>query len=444
MRAFWKAIYVTDRFYVVFLFIAATSAIGYAFPFLFYLAVAAFIIALMLSLWDGLRLFALKDALDTKRTIPEILSLGDNEKIEISIRNPYAEDVRIWVIEDLPYQLKIRDFQREVFIEARKTSNVTYTITPKIRGEYHFGNTIFLISTQIGLIQRRMQVENAQTAKVYPSIRQMKEMEMLAFTKVHASLGLKKIRRIGHSYEFEQIKPYVQGDDYRSINWKATSRTASLMMNQYEDEKSQSIINVIDCGRRMHMPFNGMTLVDYAVNSALALSNVVSKKYDKVGLVTFSENTDTFLPADVGRYQMRRILDALYKQEVRQAESDYERLYKSLTDHLASRAFIILYSNFENISSVERIYPILKKLNQKHLLLMVVFKNEELEDFALEKPETIREAYLHTVARSAMYDKTQIIQTLRQTGIQVTYVEPEGLSLGVINKYLELKARGLI
>jgi uncharacterized protein (DUF58 family) len=444
MRAFWKAIYVTDRFYIVFLFIAATSAIGYALPFLFYLAVAAFIVAFMLTLWDAIRLFSLKDALDIKRIIPEILSLGDNEEIEISMRNPYAEDVHVSIIEDLPYQLKIRNFQKDEHLKARQSSTVKYTISPKIRGEYRFGNTILLIETRVGRIKRRMEVENTQMVKVYPSIRQMKEMEMLAFTKVHASFGLKKIRRIGHSYEFEQIKPYVQGDDYRSINWKATSRTASLMMNQYEDEKSQSIINIIDCGRRMHMPFNGMTLVDYAVNSALALSNVVLKKYDKVGLVTFAEKTHTFLPADVGKFQMRRVLDTLYNQEVRQAESDYEILYKTLSDNLTTRSFIVLYSNFENISSVRRIYPILKKLNQKHLLMMVVFKNTELEDFVLEKPETIREAYLHTVARSAMYDKTQIIQTLRQIGIQVTYVEPEGLSLGVINKYLELKSRGLI
>jgi len=273
---------------------------------------------------------------------------------------------------------------------------------------------------------------------------QMKKYELMAFASISNFQGIKKVRRLGHSYEFEQIKTYVQGDDIRSINWKATSRKNQLMVNQYEDERSQQVYSIIDKSRSMRMPFNGLSLLDYAINTSLVISNIALKKHDKTGLISFSDKMGSTVRADKGKVQLKKILQALYNEKEARLEANYELLFHAIRNIIKSRSLIFLYLNFESAYALERALPVLRRINAHHLLVVMIFENTELESFSSKKAEYIRDIYTQTIAQKMVLEKKHLAIKLRKQGIQTILTKPENLSMNTVNKYLELKAKGLI
>jgi uncharacterized protein (DUF58 family) len=252
------------------------------------------------------------------------------------------------------------------------------------------------------------------------------------------------MRRIGHSYEFEQIKNYMQGDDVRTINWKATGRRHQLMINQYGDEKSQQVYSILDKSRAMNMPFNGLSLLDYAVNTTLVISNTAIHKDDKAGILTFNEKMGSYIKADKKPGQLKLISEVLYKEAESSLEANYELLYKAVARLIKQRSLIILYTNFESIYTQERYLPILRKINQNHLLLVVIFKNTEIEKYSYGKAHDTLDIYQRTIGKKFMSEKEIMIKELTKYGIQSILTAPEDLSTQTINKYLEFKAKGWI
>jgi Uncharacterized conserved protein (some members contain a von Willebrand factor type A (vWA) domain) len=236
----------------------------------------------------------------------------------------------------------------------------------------------------------------------------------------------------------------VQGDDFRSVNWKASSRHGSLMVNQYEDERSQQVYCVVDKSRNMRMPFEGLSLMDYAINTSLAISNIIIKKQDKAGLLTFSNVIGTVLKAERDSSQLNRILESLYKEKERPVEANFELLYEAVRRLIGARSLLLLFTNFESSYALDRALPILRRLNRQHLLVVVFFENTEIRKLAEEPVRSTAEVYRQTVARQFLYDKSEMVAKLRQYGIQAVLTKPQDLTLNTINKYLELKSRGLI
>ena len=280
--------------------------------------------------------------------------------------------------------------------------------------------------------------------KVYPSFIQMKKYAFLALDNRLTLHGMKKIRRIGHTMEFEQIKDYVVGDDVRTINWKATAKRASLMVNQFQDEKSQPIYSLIDASRTMKMPFNGLTLLDYAINSTLAFSNIALKKKDKVGMITFAEGIKNHLPASSKKTHLTTILEVLYNIETKFLDSDFGALYNQVKRKVTQRSLLLLYTNFEHISAMERQMGYLKALSRKHILVVIFFKNTELDELISNPAQDIQTIYHKTIAQKSDYDKKVMATTLEKYGIQTILTAPQDLTVNTINKYLEIKARGIL
>jgi uncharacterized protein (DUF58 family) len=244
--------------------------------------------------------------------------------------------------------------------------------------------------------------------------------------------------------EFEQIKDYVTGDDIRTINWKATAKKNHLMVNQYMDERSQPIYSIIDKGRVMRMPFNGMSLLDYAINATLVISNVALKKQDKAGIFTFSKKVENRVVAERRSIQMQLIMESLYAIETNYSESDFGSLYTDIKRNLSHRSLLFLYTNFETLDGLERQLPYLQSIAKNHVLVTIFFANTELEAFAREPAETISEIYSRTIAERFIYEKRLIAKELQKNGIYALLTTPEGLTADIINKYLEFKARGIV
>lgn len=393
---------------------------------------------------DLFGLFAKNELMRALRKTSKLLSLNDDNIIEIEIQNLSQTKWYIDIIDELPEQLQIRNFKIKTAIHGQENISNFYNIKPKVRGEYHFGAINIMVMSYLQLVKRRIRINANQMVPVYPSIIQMKKLELYTFSQISKAYGIKKMRRIGLSYEFEQIKNYVRGDDIRQINWKSSARNQQLMVNQFEDEKSQPIYNIIDKSRVMLMPFNGLSLMDYAINASLVISNVALKKQDKIGLITYSDMIGSAIRADRKHGQLNAILQTLYNQNERDFEANYEHLYYGITRIIKTRSLIFLYSNFESMYSLIRVLPILRNINKLHLLVVIFFQNEAIKNLSEMDATDLKEVYTQILAEQALNEKIAIANELNNIGIQTILTKPEDLNINTLNKYLEIKSRGLI
>jgi uncharacterized protein (DUF58 family) len=394
---------------------------------------------LLLAL-DLVLLYRTENGVFVRRSTPDRLSNGDDNKIDLHVENNYAFSVQLEIIDEIPHQFQRRDVCFYISLQSLQHKIIDYYLKPLKRGEYSFGDIQTYVKSPLGLIKRRYTFEQQQLLPVYPSFIQMRKYELMAISNTLTESGIKKIRRLGHSMEFEQIKSYVPGDDFRTINWKVSARRGDLMVNTYTDEKSQHVYCVIDKSRAMKMPFDGLSLLDYSINAALALSNVAMLKDDKAGLITVSEKIGTILPADRKPAQLHKILEILYKEKTRYLEVNMEALYSSIRFTLKQRSLIVFFTNFESMSSLERQLPFLKKIARFHLLLIVFFENTELKALANEPAKDIEGIYIKTIAEKFAYEKKQIVLELARFGIQSILTSPKNLTVNTLNKYLEIKA----
>lgn len=444
MISFIKDLYIHLRFFliagmIIFLFVAA-----FAFPWILPIAKTALVIFIAVVVLDALLLFNQSVDVKCDRSLPNVFSLGNENTISIRLRNLSKNVLNLSIVDELPFQFQMRNNQHFRRLKPGQEEVIEELLRPVSRGEYHFGKVRIYVSTDISLLERRISFDLGRMIPVYPSIVDVKKYEFRATSKLSNYLGIKKIRRIGQSYEFEQISEYNPGDNYQSINWKATGKTRRLMVNKYTDEKSQPIYSFIDKSRYMKMPFNGMSLLDYAINASLVIANSALKKDDKAGLLTFSDKIESHVKADKRRNQLTKILDALYFEDETKYEANYEYMFTYIKKTISSRSLIFLFSNFDTIYALERVLPVLRKINKYHLLVVIVFENTELEEFYQTESKTVLDIYDHTIAQKVAFEKKQVIYHLQQHAIQVIYTKPEDLTLNTLNKYIELKSRGMI
>lgn len=422
----------------------ACFALGFPIPVFFTVAQLGFAVFIGLILLDAYLLFNKQTKVKLRRRLPRLLGLGDDNTIRIELTNLSNIPLSITVIDELPAQLQLRDFSIQLQIAVAEKKELSYTVHPVERGEYQFGSILAYLRSALGILEKRFRHDYPMTVPVYPSILQMKQYELRAFDRTSHFHGIKKLRRIGHSYEFEQIKNYVRGDDYRSINWKATGRKGALMVNQYEDERAQQVYCIIDKSRSMRMPFAGLSLMDYAINTCLAVSNIALRKHDRAGLITFSDKIGATIKADSKSTQLNKILTALYREDQRPLEANFELLYHASRTLINGRSLILFFTNFESSYAMERVLPLLRRINNLHLLVVIFFENTEVRTFAEKEVETLEGIYHQTIAQKFLSEKSQMVQKLQQYGIQTVLTRPEELSINTINKYLELKSKGLI
>ncbi len=278
---FYKTIFIHNRFFYYIAALSALFLVSYWLPFLYRFVWVLVLTFVVLAIFDLVLLFRFKKPIIASRELSEKFSNSDENPVIVNLQNKYPFAIFVKVIDELPNQFQKRDFQHLASIKSTENYTFDYQVTPVERGEYHFGFVHVFTSTILKIFARRFSFDNQQMVAVYPSYIQMKKYEFLAMSNRLTEYGLKKIRRIGHTMEFEQIKNYVPGDDVRTINWKATAKQGGLMVNQYQDEKAQPIYSIIDMGRVMKMPFENLKLVDYAINSTLAFSNIALLKMTK-------------------------------------------------------------------------------------------------------------------------------------------------------------------
>lgn len=439
-----KNFYLNNRFFYTLIFIGVCFVFAFFFPFIMVVAISLLILVSLGFIVDVLFIFNIKNAILAQRILPEKLSNGDENPIKIDVKNNYIFKIRAKIIDEIPFQFQKRDFMIIKDIPSGKNAFFQYILEPKERGEYHFGSLNVFVSSPLSFVSKRFQFQKEASLPSYPSFIHLRKYELMALQNEFLLGGIKKIRKLGHTMEFEQIKEYVQGDDIRTINWKATSKQNKLMVNQYQDEKSQRIFMLIDKGRTMKMPFKGLSLLDYSINASMALSHIILKKGDRAGMMTFSKKTENKVAADNKSGQLRKISEALYNVQTNFFESDFNRLYQDVKFNINQRSLILLFTNFETLDAVNRQMKYLRGIAKNHLLVVVFFKNSELQDLIHKNPGNMQEIYDEIIAEKFEFEKKLIIQELKKYGIYTVYTLPENLTIEAINKYLEIKARGIL
>lgn len=434
--------YLSRRFYVVAIAVILVIIAGQAWSPLFAIGRGLLVLLLLLSVADGLLLWS-KRGITASRSLSLRFSNGDDNTVSLRVENDYPFALRLTVIDEIPAHFQRRDIAFPLALKPREGKNIDYRLRPVRRGIYSFGQIRVFASTLLGLLQRRFTCDHACDVKVYPSYLMLRQYELLAINNRLTEMGIKKIRRVGNNTEFEQIKDYVQGDDYRTINWRATARRHQLMVNVYQDERSQQVFSIIDKGRTMQHAFRQMTLLDYAINASLVLSYVAMHREDKAGLVTFNDQFDTFVPASKHAGHIQTLLENLYAQRTTFGESDYSALAAHLGKHVSKRSLLILYTHFIGISSMRRQLPYLIQLARRHRLLVVFFNDNEIKDYIATPPADTEDLYRHVIAEKFDYEQRLIVSELRRHGILSLLTSPDQLSIDVINKYLELKKQHL-
>lgn len=441
---FFKPFYIQPRFFYAGIGIVVLFVLSYFIPILFNIAQLAIFILILLFIIDFLVVFFGKNKIEATRVLPDKFSNGDKNAVQLKINNKYPITIYLEIIDEIPEQFQVRDFKIKDSITPRKSKSIIYHLKPTERGEYYFGSLNVYASSIINLVSKRFTFNQGAMVPTYPSFKQLKKFELLNINQNALEYGLKKVRRLGHTMEFEQIKDYVLGDDLRTINWKATAKKNQLMVNQFQDEKSQPVYSIIDKGRIMKMPFDGLSLLDYAINATLVISNIVLKKHDKAGMLSFSKRIENVIVAQRRSSQMQLILESLYNVKTDFFESDFSRLYANIKRHITHRSLMLMYTNFETLDGLNRQLPYLKAIAKSHLLVVIFFKNTELNSLINENAETLQQVYDKVIAEKFAFEKRLVVNELKKFGIYSILTTPENLTIDTINKYLEIKARGLL
>ena len=406
------------------------------------LAVAALAVALVA---DALMLWG-QGTVGARRAVPDRLSMGDDNEITLDLASTYPFPVSVRVIDEVPVQFQERSGGTVVPLAARARQTVRYTLRPTRRGVYAFGRLLLYASGPLGLVARRVVAASGGDAAVYPSLIQMQRYAFLAESDRLREVGVKQVRRLGHTLEFDQIRPYVTGDDRRSVNWKATARRSAyqprLMVNTYQDEREQPVVVALDMGRAMQSPFQGLTLLDHAVNAALVVLNTALRTHDRAGLVAFDREVTAFVPPDRRRGQLAALLDSLYRLDPGYTDPSYEGLFAALRQRLRQRSLVLLMANFDTVAGLERQLPYLRQIARTHRLVVILFENTGLRDLLAAPAERLEDVYVKASAEALAVEKREIARTLERHGIGAVLTTPETLTVDAVNRYLQIKAQG--
>jgi uncharacterized protein (DUF58 family) len=372
------------------------------------------------------------------------LSLGAENVIGIHLHDPRPSGppVRFLVRDDPPADFRLRDLLQHGTIAPRQELTLQYHVWPPHRGDYTFRDMYLQVWTAWGLLTRRRRVPLAAAVKVYPNLLDVRRYEMLARRGRLFELGLKNARRLGTGTEFERLREYMPGDDYRQMAWAATARRGKPIVVEYETERSQPIILLLDAGRLMSAPVGDLAKLDYAINTCLLLAFVATLKGDRVGLLVFADSILGYYPPRRGRAQFLSLLEALYNVQAQPVESDYALAVEYLTRRHPRRSLDIVFTDLLDRSADTGLVPHISRLAPRHLPMLVAVGDPAVTQRATALPAATDELYERTVARLLLGERREALDALDARGVITVDVPAGDLSVAVINRYLELKARG--
>lgn len=377
------------------------------------------------------------------------LSLGAENPIFIKIRALSSPRVPplplIMTVRDEPpdeYEISQRLLEGELL--PHETLTLRYTVTPHARGDYAFGDTTLRWSGPLGLVVKQHTFTTNAPVKVYPNLLEVRKYELLARTGRLQEIGLRKARVFGRGTEFERLREWTPDDEFRQISWKATARRGKPIAIEYQTERSQTVITLLDAGRLMRAPIGPLAKLDYAINTTLLLGYVAGLRGDLVGNLTFADDVMGYLPAKTGRAQFHRLLEMLYNIQSQPTVPDYQRAIAYLKIKRPKRALVVLFTDLAAGSNLEELVKAMSSLRPRHLPMIVTMNDPSVLALAKQAPDDTRAVYERTLAEQQLEERRLLLDQLEQRGVLTIDVPASKLTTAVINRYLSLKARNLL
>ena len=369
------------------------------------------------------------------------LSLGAENPIHLQIHNGSARPVNFQVRDEAPEAFQIETRVLEGQIAARETWQGLYHVRPLRRGDYQFGNISLRWPGPLGLLLREGRIEASEDVKVFPNLLDVRRYDLLLHRNRLQEMGLRNSRMFGEGNEFERLREYLPDDEFRRINWKASARRHRPVTMEYQTERSQNVIVVMDAGRMMQSPVAEIAKLDYVVNAALFLAYVATGKGDRVGLMTFSDQVSHYLSPRQGRGQFYRMLELLYALEPQPVEPDYRMALTYLAVKQHRRSLVILFTDLTSGMSMNALVGQVSLLARTSLPLVVTISDPDIHSAANQTPNSSLDVYQRAAAAQLLDERRIALDTLRQQGVLTLDVPANQLSTAVINRYLELKGK---
>jgi uncharacterized protein (DUF58 family) len=379
------------------------------------------------------------------RGVEERFSMGAENEVVVKITNRAPRKVTFIVKDEYPPQMELAE-PREVrlTVTPNRTRAWRYRLVPTARGSYEFGNTAVRIRSRLGLLWKQFTYATAQAVKVYPDIREAKKHEIYAHRNRRPEPGLRRMRLKGQGREFESMREFVIGDEIRHISWAATARRGKLITRQYTIERSQNIVVLLDTGRLMTARIGKLTKLDHAINATLSIGYVAAAGGDNVGLVAFARKVVSYLPPQRGRDQVNRLMEALYALEPQMIEPSYARAFNFFSANCHRRSLVVILTDLVDRDASAELLAHTSRLIPRHLPLIITIGDTDLRELVRSAPKNPAEVYRQGIAEDILRQREEALTRIRHAGGLALDVPAGRLSLELVNKYLEVKERGLL
>lgn len=385
------------------------------------------------------------DSFRVEREMEERFAMGAENEVTIKLTNRARRRVTFIVKDDYPPQMELMSpREAQLTIPAGRSRAWTYSLLPTGRGKYNFGNTVLRVRTPLALLWRQIACQNKTDVKVYPDIREARKHEIYAHRNRRPEPGLRRMRVRGHGREFESLREFVIGDEIRHISWAATARRGKLITRQYTVERSQNIVVLLDTGRLMTARIGKLTKLDHAVNATLSIAYVAAAGGDNVGLVAFSRRVVSYLPPRRGHDQINRLMEELYSLEPQMIEPSYKRAFNFFDVNCKRRSLVVILTDLVDRDASAELLAHTSQLIPRHLPLIITIGDTDLRELVRARPKVSAEVYRQAVAEQILQQREEALTRIRHAGGLALDVPAGRLSLELVNKYLEVKERGLL
>jgi uncharacterized protein (DUF58 family) len=449
LRSKFRADMITLRAYVLLLFIPILLVVSMVVPASAILAGVLGVAIVTLIVLDrqyagDLTQFAITREHDAK------LSLGVLNPITLRIESSAPLPTAITVHDEAPLLFLGADkTTRSARVGPRESYSLEYSVRPLRRGDFRFGAINVRWHGPSGLYVRQGKIAAEESVPVYPNLYEMRKYDLLVRRDQVTEMGLRNVRQRGQGTAFESLRDYTPDDPYRSINWKATARRGKPISTDFEPERSQRVIAVLDIGRMMRSPLHvhedgvawDMAKVDFVINSVLLFAYVATLKGDQVGLLVFADKVQTFIPPKAGRAHFQKLLDAMYALESQPVEADYSRAVRFLEVQNKKRSLLVLFTDLSGSRAAESLLTYVPRLAPRHIPLLVTIRDPALDTEAVQRPGDSASVYRRAVAEELIDERKLLLDRLGRQGVLTLDVDARHLTMAVVNRYLQIKAR---
>jgi uncharacterized protein (DUF58 family) len=379
------------------------------------------------------------------RHMSSVCSLNEPHSVELVVENASRRARLLRLRDDVPAEFAAEPEFFEITVPARRQAVVSYRAVPKRRGTYRFERVDALVASRLGLWRRQMRCRVSSVVRVYPDIHQIARFTMLARRDRLSTLGLKASRRLGNDNEFERLRDYIEGDDPRHLDWRATARRRKLTCRAFQHNQSQRIMFLIDCGRLMAGDTgDGLSPLDHAFNAMLLLAHVALIRGDQVGLLAFSDRTRAYVAPGGGGRRIRRLVHSVHNVFPELVESRYDRAFLELETRCRKRSLVVLLTNLFDELNAQLVSEYLRNVTGRHLPLGVFLRDHDLYALADVAPADGIRLYQGAAAAALLSWRESVLARLRLQGVLTLDVFPQQLTALLVNRYLEIKARHLL